>query len=43
MGVNQNYNEASLPTGQKGNDQTINPGEAGEKREPSCTVVRNVD
>ena len=43
MGVNQNYHEVPLPTGQNGHDQTINTGEAGEKREPSCTVVRNVN
>ena len=42
-GVNQNYNEVSLHTGQNGHDQTINTGGDGEKMEPSCTVVGNVN
>ena len=45
--ANQNYNEISSHTSQNGhhqkNLQTINAGEAVEKREPSCTVGGNVN
>ena len=45
--ANQNYNEVSSHTGENGhhqkNLQTINAGEGVEKREPSCTVGRNVN
>ena len=45
--ASQNYNEISSHTSQNGhhqkNLQTINAGEGVEKREPSCTVGRNVN
>ena len=45
--ANQNYNEVSSHTGENGhhqkNLQTINAREDVEKREPSCTVGRNVN
>ena len=48
--ANQNYNEVSPHTLQNGhhpkkkkNQQTINAGEDGEKREPSCPVGGNVN
>ena len=45
--ANQNYNELSPHTGQKGhhqkNLQTINAGEGVEKTEPSYTVDGNVN
>ena len=45
--ANQNYNEVSPHTGQKGhhqkNLQTINAGEGVKKREPSFTVGGNAN
>ena len=44
--ANQNYSDISPHTDQNDhqkNLQTINAGEGVEKREPSCTVGRNVN
>ena len=44
--ANQNHNEMSPYTGHNGyhqNLQTINAGEGVEKREHSCTVIRNIN
>ena len=45
--ANQNYNDVSPHTSQKGHPQknlkVINAGDSGEKREPSCTAGGNVN
>ena len=47
MYSNENYNEVSLQTNQNGYHQTslqtVNAREDVEKREPSCTVGKNVN